>query len=206
MPRGDTQAQNHPRKGASIRVEPIRELDAIREIKQVLLDEERLRDYCLFTLGINTAFRASDLLSLTVGQVEHLRPGELLQIKEKKTGKHRRVTVNHAAYVALRIWLNAHPVRGDPGAPLFLSQRRSSALTVSSVTRLVKKWCRDAGLYGQFGSHTMRKTWGYHQRKNNGAPLPLLTRAFGHRTEAQTLEYLFIQDRELRDLFLGMDL
>jgi hypothetical protein len=48
------------------------------------------------------------------------------------------------------------------------------------------------------------KTWGYHHRKANDAPL--LMSAYGHATEAQTLRYLFTQNRELRDLFLGMDL
>lgn len=52
----------------------------------------------------------------------------------------------------------------------------------------------------------MRKAWGYHQRKENDAPLPLLMRAYGHATEAQTLAYLDIQERELCDLFLGMEL
>jgi hypothetical protein len=47
---------------------------------------------------------------------------------------------------------------------------------------------------------------GYHQRKRNGASLPLLMIAYGHSSEAQTLRYLFIQERELRDPFLGMDL
>ena len=206
MPRGDTQAQNHPRKGSSIKVEPIRDLDAIREIKHNLMDEGKWRDYCLFTLGINTAYRASDLLSLTVGQVEHLMPGDLLEIKEKKTRKYRAATLNHAAYAALFDWLRAHPAIDNPDAPLFLSQRRKAALNVSTVSRLVKKWCGEIGLHGQYGSHSMRKTWGYHQRKNNDAPLPLLMSAYGHSTEAQTLSYLFIQDRELRDLFLRMDL
>lgn len=206
MPRGDTQAQNHPRKGTSIKVEPIRDMEAILEIKHHLWDEARWRDYCLFTLGINTAFRASDLLSLRIGQIEYLEPGDLLEIKEKKTRKHRAVTLNRTAYFAVQIWLRQHPARGDPAAPLFLSQRRKAPLSVSSVNRLVKKWCREVGLYGQFGSHTMRKTWGYQQRKLNGAPLPLLMSAFGHSTEAQTLSYLYIQERELRDLFLGMEL
>ncbi|WP_316364678.1 tyrosine-type recombinase/integrase [Candidatus Thiodiazotropha sp. CDECU1] len=206
MPRGSTQSRNHPPKGATLKVEPIRDLEAISEIKRYLSGEGNWRDYCLFTLGINTAFRASDLLSLTVGQVENLEPGDLLEIKEKKTRKYRAVTVNKTAYYALRVWLNAHPARSDPDAPLFLSQRRRAALCVSSVNRLVKKWCRYGGLHGQFGSHTMRKTWGYQQRKANDASLPLLMSAFGHRTEAQTLEYLYIQPRELRDLFFGLEL
>ena len=53
---------------------------------------------------------------------------------------------------------------------------------------------------------TYHKTWGYHQRKSNDAPMPVLMRAYGHSSEAQTLEYLFIQERELRDLFLGLEL
>jgi hypothetical protein len=42
--------------------------------------------------------------------------------------------------------------------------------------------------------------------KDNDAPLPLLMRANGHATEAQTLNYLHIQECDLRDLFMGMDL
>jgi integrase len=204
--RGLTQAQNHPRRGSSIKVEPIRDLDAIREIKDDLIAAGKWRDYCLFTLGINTAYRASDLLSLTVGQVEYLQPGDLLEIKEKKTRKYRVATLNHAAWVALNDWLRLHPDRANPEAPLFLSAQGHAALTVPTVTRMVKHWCRTIGLHGHYGSHTMRKTWGYHQRKDNDAPLPLLMRAYGHATEAQTLNYLHIQERDLRDLFLGLDL
>lgn len=204
--RGSAQAQNHPKRGAAIKVEPIRDLESIREIKDNLVTQGKWRDYCLFTIGINTAYRASDLLSLTVGQVKHLNPGDLLEIKEKKTRKYRAVTLNHSAHVALLDWLPRHPMAQNPNAPLFKSYRREEAITVSTLNRLVKHWCRVIGLHGHYGSHTLRKTWGYHQRKVNDASLPLLMTAFGHKTEAQTLEYLFIQDRELQDLYLGMDL
>lgn len=206
MPRGYTQAQNHPRRGSSIKVEPIRDLGAIREIKDNLVEAEKWRDYCLFTLGINTAYHVSELLSLTVGHVAHLKPGDLLEIKEKKTWKHRAVTLNHSAWMALTDWLHFHPDNGNPDAPLFISSQNQTALTVSYVGRLVKKWCREIGLHGRYASHSMRKTWGYHQRIDNDAPLPLLMRAYGHATEAQTLTYLHIQEREIRDLYLGMEL
>ena len=65
---------NHPKLGASIKVEPIRELKAIKRIKYILADNPR--DLCLFTMGINTAYRANELLSLTVGQVDHLVAGD----------------------------------------------------------------------------------------------------------------------------------
>ena len=135
-----------------------------------------------------------------------MRPGDVLEIKEQKTRKHRRATLNHAAWVALDDWLRVHPRRKEPDAPLFLSFRRNAPLSVSSVNRMVKAWCQEIGLHGRYGSHTLRKTWGYHQRKCNDIPVPVLMRAYGHTSEAQTLTYLFIQERELRDLFLGLDL
>ena len=51
---------NHPKKGSSIKVDPIKSLKDIKAIKKLLHDKPR--DLCLFTLGINTNLRASDLL------------------------------------------------------------------------------------------------------------------------------------------------
>jgi len=64
---------NRPRKGAHIKVEPIRYLADIKRIKNLLV--QRPRDMALFTLGINMPLRVSDLLSLTYDQVARLVPG-----------------------------------------------------------------------------------------------------------------------------------
>lgn len=73
---------NHLKSGDTIKVEPIRNLQAISKIKTLLLKQPR--NYCLFVLGINTAFRASELLSIRVGHVAHLLPGDILEIKQQK--------------------------------------------------------------------------------------------------------------------------
>jgi len=65
-----------------IKVEPIRELKAIKRIKK--LREDRPRDLCLFTLGINTAYRANEFLSLRIGQVDYLMPGDRLELRQSK--------------------------------------------------------------------------------------------------------------------------
>ncbi len=205
MSRGATQPYNHPRPGSTIKVEPIRSLSAIQDIKDILR-ERNLRDYCLFTLGINTAYRASELLSLTVGQVAYLKAGDVLEIKQRKTHKYRAITLNEAAIEAIHLWLKQHSHADDLDAPLFLSLRSKKSLCVSSVNRLVKKWCREVGLQGHYGSHTLRKTWGYHQRIDNAAPLPLLMKAYGHTTEMQTLTYLYIQEQEISSLYMEMNL
>lgn len=196
------QKHNHPAKGASIKVEPIRDVKAIGLIKEHLQNQPR--NLCLFTLGINTAYRASELLSLHVGDVAHLKIGDSVDIRQLKNRKYRRATLNGEAYKAIQRWLGSHP---DPreDAPLMRSQK-GGALGVCAVNQLVKQWCKEIGLSGNFGSHTLRKSWGYHQRVQLGTPVALLMRAFGHASEMQTLEYLCIQPEEIEDLYLKMEL
>ena len=189
-------------------MEPIRDLEAIAEIKSAL--SEKPRDLCLFTLGINTAYRASELLSIKFGQIAHLEAGDSLSLMQSKTGQYRRTTLNGVAINVVRGWLDQHP-RPEPDAPLFISQRTRRALTVSPFINMVKGWCREAGVQGNYGSHTLRKTWGYHQlRGNTKTPphlvLPLLMEAYGHATQQQTLEYLCIQSDEIASLFMQVEL
>ena len=51
------------------------------------------------------------------------------------------------------------------------------------------------------GSHTLRKTWGYHKRKTHKKDTAVISVAYGHASERQTLEYLCIQPEEIDDLY-----
>ena len=191
-----TQSYNHPKKGSTIKVEPIRELKAITRIKKILADNPR--DLCLFTVGINTAFRGNEILSIKVNQVEHLNAGDVLEIKQSKTNKYRAVTLNQNTVNAISALLSSRTYK--PTDYLFYSQR-APVLTVSSVDHLVKLWCKNVGLKGNYGSHSLRKTWGYQQRIQKNAPVPLLMEAFCHTSQKQTLDYLGIQSHEIQDLY-----
>lgn len=189
---------NHPDQGATIKVEPIRDVKAIRRIKKILIDKPR--DLCLFTFGINTAYRANEILSVRIGQVAHLQAGNVLDLKQRKTKKYRNVTMNKTVIDAIDNWLKHHPRSLDDDAPLFIGQR-GNQITVPYTNNLVKLWCQNVGLKGNYGSHTLRKTWGYQQRVQRNTPIPLLMEAFGHTTQKQTLEYLCIQADEISELF-----
>jgi len=193
-----SQNPNHPKQGSTIKVGPIRSPGDIQRIKDMLADEPR--NFCLFVFAINTSFRAGELLSIRRRDVAHLREGSYFELKEPKTGKIRPVTINATAAEALRIGIAAIPVN-DPDAPLFWSRKTKGALKVPSVTRLVKKWCVRLEIAGRFGSHSLRKTWSYQQRMRFNEPLSLLTKAYGHSSERQTLEYLCIQDSEIQRLY-----
>ena len=64
-------------------VEPIRNKKQLEAMKKYLLVHNQ-RDYVLFVLGINSGLRISDLLKLTV---EDVQGKARITIREQKTGK-----------------------------------------------------------------------------------------------------------------------
>lgn len=193
---------NHPKKGDEIKVDPIKSLKDIATIKK-MLRSDKPRDYCLFVLGINTNLRASDLVSITVGQVRDLKAGDELTLKEKKTGKGRRITLNTSAIEAIQHYLGSPQGQTlEDEDHLFKSQR--ATLTVQSVNRLVKSWCNTINIPGNYGSHSLRKTFGYHQRVQLNTSIPELMVMFNHSSQRQTLDYLCIQAEEIKDAYMKL--
>ena len=181
---------NHPTPGSTIKVAPITNLKDIQRIKNDL--KEQPRNLALFTLGINTNLRASDLIRITAGQVRNLQPMGELSIREKKTGKIRRINLNKSCIDTVQNYLAAVNLKDDD--VLF-------NLTVPSVNRLVKHWCEWADLKGNFGAHTLRKTFAYHQYFTFRVPLAILTVMFNHHSEAQTLDYICVQPTQVIDAY-----
>lgn len=197
MGRKAAQILNHPQKGATIKTEPIRSLEDVARVREIAA--RRPMDAALFAIGVNTNLRASDILRLKVGQVRNIPPGGEIEIREKKTRKIRRITLNRNVVAAVQNLLASKEM--DDDQPLFTGQR--GAWCVPYVSQKVKGWCREANLRGNYGSHSLRKTWGYHQRVTFGQSLPLLMECFNHSTQRQTLDYLCIQDEEVRSVYMN---
>lgn len=191
---------NHPAKGSEIRVDPIRSEKDIKTIKKLL--NKKPRDLAMFTLGINTNLRASDLLKITIGQVKHLHPGECFNLIEQKTGKRRTITMNTIVYDALQVLLKGMGDDVNDNAYLFQSRKSQGKLTVSYLNALVKGWCREINLKGNYGSHTLRKTFGYIHRTVHGTDIPTLMHLYNHSSQRQTLAYLGIQESDIKDAYL----
>lgn len=202
---------NHPKRGSSIKSSPIRSRKAIENIKVMLVKKEDFRNYCLFTFGINTAWRANELLSLQVRDVWDLKVDDVLDHKQRKNSKYRGTLVNEEAHQAIHLWLNRYnPQSGDlplfpakvPGRWKGLDRKyRNVAIGVPCLCNMVKAWGREVGLEGRIGSHTLRKTWGYQQRTQFNVPPYKIQEAYGHATERQTLEYLGILSDEIMDIY-----
>jgi integrase len=192
--------QNHPSKGAIIKVDPIRTERDIKSVKKLLADKPR--DLCIFTFGINTNLRASDLLKIRIGQVRYLQPGQHFTLREQKTSKERTITLNQTVCSAVQGLLREMGNSVNDADYLFQSRKGKGKLTVSTLNAMVKDWCRAINLKGNYGSHTLRKTFGYIHRTVFNTDIPTLMTMFNHSTQKQTLAYLGIQASEVRDAYL----
>ena len=184
---------NHPKPGSKILVHPIQNTKDIQAIKSLLSD--RPRDLLLFTLGINNGIRTGDLLKLKVSDLKDLKPGDSIQIRESKTKKTNTLVINKEVHKALRHFLNTQNPNDDEY--LFKSRQRNQALTVMVVNRMIKSWCKSINLPGNYGAHTLRKTFGYIQRTKFGVGFEVLCRRFNHSSPAITMRYLGITDQEV---------
>lgn len=100
------------------------------------------RDYLLFTMGINLALRASDLLSIKVGDVFDGRKEivRYIWIKEKKTGKERKLFINSTIEEALLFHFRNKRIIRDNF--LFTAKRSGEQLDRQALWELIKSGLR----------------------------------------------------------------
>jgi len=192
---------NHPKKGSTIRVDPIRSRENIASIKKLLSDEPR--NLLLFTMGINNGLRVSDLLKLKVEQVRYVKINEGITIKESKTGKYNTLFVNKAVYKALQNYFEkAKPHDSDWLFPN--KKNRVEHISPIAVNLLVKRWTKAINLKsGNYGAHTLRKTFGYIQRMEYKVGFEVLAKRYNHASPAVTMRYLGIEDKEVNEILMN---
>jgi integrase len=185
-------------------VEPIRDPVKIAEIKKIL-EQKRRRDKLLFIMGINMALRIGDLLSLSVRDVMD-GTGQIsrtIHLREHKTGKLKRLPINTSVKNALTNYL-AERAGCDPAEPLFLSQK-GGTLSRSQAWRILKEAGESVGLKN-IGTHSLRKTFGYHVYKKSGGDIGLVQKLMNHAESKVTLRYIGIDGEKLDNTYMELNL
>jgi len=192
-------------------VQPIRDRRKIAQIKNLLRGQQRFRDLLLFTVGVNSALRVSDLLQLQISHLCHATGDayESFTIKEQKRGKRNEVAINDAIEEALEAYVAAYPAV-VPNADHFVffntkTMNYSEPIRRGHAWKIISQLCQDVGLRGDYGTHTLRKTWAYHARMN-GVDLTLIMEMLNHNSLAYTKRYLGITDDELLDVARRLNL
>lgn len=185
-------------------VQPIREKSKILNIKKILKSDS-LRDYCLFTLGINSGLRISDILKLKVNDVVDSKGKikERITIREQKTNKAKDFPISENAKSALNEYLKTRDY--NLNEPLFLSRKNKGFLKRQQAYRIINEASRAVGIKDKIGTHTLRKTFGYHAY-NNGYDITIIQKLFNHSSPSITLRYIGITQDELDDVYLNLDL
>jgi integrase len=168
-------------KGKTTTTDPLKTPEAVQKVKDYLAGN--VRDYALWVVAVNTAFRAGDLCNLTWDDTADDGTTITITVLEGKTKKRRVVPLNAQASAALREW------RKHCDSQFVYSGQRGQ-LTTATWGRLVKGWCEACGFSGSFAGHSTRKTFARVQHDHFGTSLPVLMKVLNHSNELQTLTYL----------------
>ena len=171
-------------------VEPIKEKEDIEQIRCVLFNNKR--NLLLFNFGINSGLRISDILLLDVIDVKNK---EFIEIREKKTNKYKKFPINNK----LNQMINEYVKDREDNEPLFLTQKNKRLDRIQAY-KIINKAAKSAGIKSHIGTHSLRKTFGYHHYKqfNN---LTLLQKILNHSTSAVTLRYIGLEQEVINDSY-----
>jgi integrase len=188
-------------------VEPIRDKKKLEAIKKVLLGGGQYRDYLLFVMGINTGLRVSDLLELQWADVldESGTFKTSIVIREEKTDKAKSFPLNDSTKKALTAYIE-QTGKVDPERYIFASREGANKpISRQRAWQIINEAASAVGIKDQIGTHTLRKTFGYHARMA-GTPIEVLQKLFNHSAPSVTMRYLGITQDELNDVYLNLNL
>lgn len=162
-------------------VEPIRDPVIVKQIC-VYLKETSQRNFILFFLGIYSGLRISDILKLRVADVYNKNS---INIREKKTGKQKIYSINPMLKKELREYCEGKPLNE------YLIKSRegeNKPLTRERAYQIIKE-IGDYFCIPDLGTHTLRKTFGYHHYQQY-KDVVMLQKIFNHASPEITLKYI----------------
>lgn len=164
-------------------VEPIRDNKVVLDIADYLKGKNQ-RDYVMFMFGIYSGFRICDILQFRVRDV---RGKNYIIRREKKTGKEKRFPINKNLKKILEEYIRDKKdyefLFKSPNAP-------NKPITRQQAYNIMSAAGKKFGLES-IGTHSIRKTFGYHLYKQTG-DAALLMDIFNHSDIHTTLCYIGI--------------
>ena len=177
-------------------VEPIRDKEQLADVLSYLKDWNE-RNYIMVMIGIYTAFRISDILKLRVRDVD----GDYITIREEKRDAYNRIVIHPRLKRALRPY-----IKDKAGTDFLIKSRKGHNRPIGrqQAYRIIREACEACGITGSVGTHTLRKTFGYHHYQSN-KDIAILQSLLNHNDEAYTLRYIGINQDSKDDAIKSFD-
>lgn len=171
-------------------VQPIRDREIINSMADYL-NQQSERNAIMFLLGVNVGCRISDILKL---RVKDLKGKDRLCIIEQKTGKPKYFPIpTKFNKTILQPYLEKC---GTPYKFIFASRENcNKPITRQRAWQIIKEAGRKFGI-DDLGTHTLRKTFGYHYYQMTHSVVELM-KIFNHSEESITLRYIGVMDCQI---------
>lgn len=180
------------------RVQPIRDKQTVKDIFDYLYEKNK-RDGIMYAIGIYMGLRISDILPLRVRDAKK----QYFYFREKKTGKEKRIPINKF----IRKLLDDYIKDKKDYECLFRSPRKNANQPISrqQAYKIISDAGKQFGIQDGIGTHTMRKTFGYHYYKKT-KDVATLMELFNHSHESITLRYIGITQDTISKVYESVDL
>ncbi len=185
-------------------VEAIKDPNEINRLRKIMLASNDYLYALLFTYGINTGLRISDILKLKFEDIldERKRVKSSFEVVEQKTEKKRKIVVNDSVREMIDLFLKSTDRRTGY---IFSRTNGEKPITREAVWQRLNKYAREAGLKGQIGTHTLRKTFGYQLYKK-GVDITRIQYILNHSSPKITLRYIGITQEEVDDIVENLNI
>ena len=202
---------------------PIKDEKLLRRVMDYLIREKEhaksdikkyqaYRNYILFLIGFNTAFRAEELLQLKVSDIEK----GYMSIKENKTGKMQNFRLNKQLHNEILDYINEYNLTKNDY--LFMGQKKRDSYKEKNwniIYPITRQNCQNSifpkvisacGIDFKFGLHSLRKTFGYMYIHKGGNVITLM-KMYNHDSPDVTLLYVMWDatdvEKEREDIYIG---
>lgn len=187
---------------------PLKKREDIEDVKDYFLKvEKNKRNYLLFMIGISSALRISDILSLKVKDLtdDGRRAKESIVLQEQKTKKTKRFAISSNLRRAIESFLAEYkPSLQDY---VFISrQGNQQPISRYRALQILARALEACGLgHLPFGTHGMRKTFAFHLWKQ-GTDITYIMRLLNHSSPRETLTYITVEQDELDEIYVNLNL
>lgn len=169
-------------------VEPIRDKQKVRDIQEYLKRSNE-RNYIMFITGVYSGLRISDILKL---KIKDVKDKKFIYLRETKTGKQNIIEINKLLVKEYK-WFteSAH----DDEYLIKSREGINKPLTRVRAYTIIKDVGKSFGIEN-LGTHTMRKTFGYHYYKQT-QDVATLMKMFNHSDPSITLKYIGVSQDQM---------